>query len=183
LRDLVFFADFFEDFFALFFLLFLGTLAPSALASERPMAMACFRLFTFLPDRPLFNVPALRFFIARPTLAEAFFEYLRAILVSPLHENQSQPAAKVPSLRWRAATQVELQAVPGLIRSPQSITNPGLGEHELRAFGIDLDFLPELPLSRSLHRSIWRQSDFWHYVRTRTFLFASGYGGQLESKP
>jgi len=96
LRDLDFLVDllvdFFEDFFALldflvlFFLLFLGTLAPSALASERPMAMACFRLFTFLPDRPLFNVPALRFFIARPTLAEAFLEYLRAILVSPLHE-------------------------------------------------------------------------------------------------
>jgi hypothetical protein len=34
---------------------------------------------TFLPLRPLFNVPALRFFIARPTLAEACLEYLRAI--------------------------------------------------------------------------------------------------------
>jgi hypothetical protein len=31
------------------------------------------------PERPLRNVPALRFFIARPTLDDAFFEYLRAV--------------------------------------------------------------------------------------------------------
>ena len=35
---------------------FLGTLAPACRASERPMAMACFRLVTFLPLRPLFRV-------------------------------------------------------------------------------------------------------------------------------
>jgi hypothetical protein len=39
------------------------------------------RLVTFLPDRPLFNVPALRSFIARSTLADAFFEYFRAMWV------------------------------------------------------------------------------------------------------
>jgi hypothetical protein len=59
-------------FLAFFFAAFFGTFAPAALASERPIAIACLRLLTFLPDRPLFKVPALRFFIARPTLADAF---------------------------------------------------------------------------------------------------------------
>jgi hypothetical protein len=72
-------------FFAVFrfFEAFLGTFAPEALASERPIAMACLRLLTFRPDRPLFNVPVLRFFIARPTLADAFLEYFRAMIFSP----------------------------------------------------------------------------------------------------
>ena len=60
---------------------FFGTFLPLALASDRPIAIACLRLLTFLPERPLFNVPALRFFIARSTSADAFFEYLRAIAV------------------------------------------------------------------------------------------------------
>jgi hypothetical protein len=37
------------------------------------------RLFTFFPLRPLLSVPFLRFFIARSTLFEAPFEYLRAM--------------------------------------------------------------------------------------------------------
>jgi hypothetical protein len=63
---------------------FFGTFAPAALASERPIAIACLRLVTFRPERPLFNVPALRFFIARSTLADAFFEYFRAMIVLPV---------------------------------------------------------------------------------------------------
>jgi hypothetical protein len=35
-----------------------------------------------MPERPLFSVPALRFFIARLTSVDAFFEYLRAIAFS-----------------------------------------------------------------------------------------------------
>ena len=65
-------------FAAFFFDAFFGTFAPAALASDRPIAMACLRLLTVRPDRPLFSVPALRFFIARSTLAAAFFEYFRA---------------------------------------------------------------------------------------------------------
>jgi hypothetical protein len=68
----------------LFFEAFFGTFLPSALASERPIAIACLRLLTLRPDRPLFRVPALRFFIARSTLADAFFEYLRAIIILPV---------------------------------------------------------------------------------------------------
>ena len=65
-------------FAAFFFDAFFGTFAPAALASDRPIAMACLRLLTLRPDRPLFSVPALRFFIARSTLAADFFEYFRA---------------------------------------------------------------------------------------------------------
>jgi hypothetical protein len=43
------------------------------------MAIACLRLLTFLPLRPLLSVPFLRFFIARSTYREAPREYLRAI--------------------------------------------------------------------------------------------------------
>jgi len=45
--------DFFDDF------PFLGTLAPALRASDSPIAIACFLLFTFLPD-PLRKVPCLR---------------------------------------------------------------------------------------------------------------------------
>jgi fatty-acyl-CoA synthase len=62
-----------------FFEAFFGTFLPLALASDSPIAIACLRLLTFLPERPLFSVPALRFFIARLTSVDAFFEYLRAI--------------------------------------------------------------------------------------------------------
>jgi hypothetical protein len=71
-------------FFEAFFEAFLGTLAPSALASDRPIAIACLRLLTLRPERPLFKVPALRFFIARPTLADAFLEYFFAMIFLPL---------------------------------------------------------------------------------------------------
>ena len=71
-------------FFAVFFFdAFFGTFAPAALASDRPIAIACLRLLTVRPDRPLFSVPALRFFIARSTLAADFFEYFRAEIFVP----------------------------------------------------------------------------------------------------
>ena len=45
------------------------------------MAIACFRLLTFLPLRPLLSVPFFRFRITRSTSFDAPFEYLRAILL------------------------------------------------------------------------------------------------------
>src|SRR6201996_6832138 len=75
---------FFAVFFAVFLLAFFGTFLPSALASERPIAIACLRLMTFRPERPLFKVPALRFFITRSTSAGAFREYFRAMIISSL---------------------------------------------------------------------------------------------------
>ncbi|MGJ4943162.1 hypothetical protein ACQR1W_21470 [Bradyrhizobium sp. HKCCYLS1011] len=81
--DARFFVDFLLDFFADFFddaraLFFFGTFCPARRASDRPIAIACLRLLTLRPERPLFNVPAFRFFIARPTFADAPLEYLRA---------------------------------------------------------------------------------------------------------
>src|SRR5262249_50470959 len=53
-----------------------GTFAPAARASERPIAMACLRLLTFLPLRPLLSVPSFSSCMARLTLAWAFLPYL-----------------------------------------------------------------------------------------------------------
>ncbi len=55
---------------------FAGTLPPALRAFESPIAIACFRLFTVLPERPLFNVPRLRSSIAFPTSLAAFLPYL-----------------------------------------------------------------------------------------------------------
>jgi len=71
-----------------FFEAFFGTFLPLARASDSPIAIACLRLFTFFLERPLFKVPALRFFIARLTSADAFFEYFRAMMVLPVAGNQ-----------------------------------------------------------------------------------------------
>jgi hypothetical protein len=74
-------ADFFADFLA-------GTFFPSFRASERPMAIACFRLFTFLLDLPLFSVPFLRLCIARATFFADPLEYFRAMNVSTVRGQQ-----------------------------------------------------------------------------------------------
>ena len=66
---------------------FFGTFCPAALASDNPIAMACLRLFTFRPERPLLKVPLLRFFIARLTEPDAFFEYLLAMIVLLIARN------------------------------------------------------------------------------------------------
>jgi hypothetical protein len=71
LLELFFVEDFFfEDFFA-------GTFAPSARASESPIAIACLRLFTVLPLRPLLSLPRLNSCISRSTDFEAFGLYFR----------------------------------------------------------------------------------------------------------
>jgi|SRR6476661_10822967 len=53
---------------------FRGTLAPFARASLSPIAIACFRLVTRLPD-PLFNVPRFLRRIVDSTFFEADFPY------------------------------------------------------------------------------------------------------------
>src|SRR5580700_1300060 len=87
-------------FFVLFVVFegFLGaTFLPSRRASESPIAIACLRLLTVRPEPPLFKVPALRFFIARSTVADAAFEYLRAIMILLASSKiKSLSALKVP---------------------------------------------------------------------------------------
>jgi hypothetical protein len=46
---------------------FRGTFPPARRASLKPIAIACLRLVTFLPDRPERSVPRLRSRIARST--------------------------------------------------------------------------------------------------------------------
>ena len=76
------FLDFFaDDFFDRFG--FGGAFPPARRASDRPMAIACLRLVTFLPLRPLLSVPRFRSCIARFTFLEAPLEYLRGIDVAP----------------------------------------------------------------------------------------------------
>jgi hypothetical protein len=58
---------------------FLGTLAPAFRASDKPIAIACFRLFTFFRERPARSVPVFRSCIAFLTFEAAFFPYRRAI--------------------------------------------------------------------------------------------------------
>jgi hypothetical protein len=90
-EELDFFAD---DFFALDFLdpdffeadFFFdalrpgggGTFAPSLRASDKPMAMACFGFFTFLP-LPDFSLPRLNSCISRSTDFCALGPYLRPL--------------------------------------------------------------------------------------------------------
>lgn len=57
---------------------FFGILAPFLRASDRPIAIACLRLFT-VPPEPLFSVPALRFFIALSTVDCALGPYFAMV--------------------------------------------------------------------------------------------------------
>jgi hypothetical protein len=59
-----------------------GTLPPAARASDSPIAIACLRLVTFLPELPLFNVPAFISFITFSTFSDAFLPYLPAMSLS-----------------------------------------------------------------------------------------------------
>ena len=53
-----------------------GTLSPSLRASDSAIATACLRLFTVLPEPPLFKVPCLRSCITLRTLLCVFLPYL-----------------------------------------------------------------------------------------------------------
>ena len=72
---------------------FLGTLAPARRASDKPIAIACFRLLTFFPDRPLFKVPFFRSRIARSTFFDAVLPYL-AMMVPSFESSVTNQAPK-----------------------------------------------------------------------------------------
>jgi hypothetical protein len=58
-----------------------GTFAPFFRASDKPIAIACFRLFTVppLPPRPRLSVPDFRRFIALSTRFDADLPYRRPL--------------------------------------------------------------------------------------------------------
>ena len=68
-----------------------GTLPPARRASDSPIAIACLRPVTFLPDLPLFRVPALSSRITFATFSDAFLPYLLAI--ATLVARRSSPFA------------------------------------------------------------------------------------------
>ena len=66
-------ADFFEGLF------FVGTFPPAFRASDNPIAMACFRLFTVFPLRPLFSSPRFSSCNAFSTFSFDFCPYFAMI--------------------------------------------------------------------------------------------------------
>jgi hypothetical protein len=77
-----------------------GTLPPSARASERPIAIACLRFVTFLPERPERNVPSFISCIERFTFDCALLPYFRR---EPLREPVLRAAMGGPPSNTRAA--------------------------------------------------------------------------------
>jgi len=72
------------------------------------MAMACLRLFTFLPLLPLLSFPRLRLRIARSTSFEALREYRRAMIQLPIDPSWfgACSAARLAASRLQQQTRV-----------------------------------------------------------------------------
>jgi hypothetical protein len=64
------------------YLLRRGTLPPACRASDKPMAIACLRLLTFRPERPLRSLPRFISCIARRTFLPLARPYLRLAMTS-----------------------------------------------------------------------------------------------------
>jgi hypothetical protein len=81
-----------------FFVFRLGTFFPCFRASERPIAIACFRLLTTppLPPLPRFSAPFFRLRIAFSTVFEAPFEYFLAIVLLLCRKKCATSYAGIP---------------------------------------------------------------------------------------
>jgi hypothetical protein len=66
-------------------------LLPARRASDKPIAIACLRLLTRLPERPLRSLPRFISRIARRTLLPLARLYLRAIVVTCWFYRDSVP--------------------------------------------------------------------------------------------
>jgi hypothetical protein len=130
---------------AFFFDAFFGTLLPLARASDRPIAIACLRLFTLRPERPLFSVPALRFFIARSTLSDAFLEYFLAMDYSPGCGKIIRAVPDGSSLRLHRSRGSAFRELPNRAR-------PLLSRHAAALdFPAAATFAPPAPARRSVY--------------------------------
>lgn len=85
-----------------------GTLAPFFLASLRPIAIACFRLFTLRPE-PLFSVPFFRRRIVDSTFLEADRPYFAITPLSPCSLHLPIVSLARLSLFMRVTTSGSLQ--------------------------------------------------------------------------
>ena len=77
-----FLEDFLEEDFFVDEVFLRGALPPAFLASDNPIAIACFLLVTFLPE-PLLSVPFFFSCIAFSTLSAAFLPYLAIANIPP----------------------------------------------------------------------------------------------------
>jgi hypothetical protein len=84
-----------------------GTFAPSRRASDRPIAIACFRLRTVFPDRPLLSDPRLRLRMASSTFSCALRPYFAITDLLPRYA-ASGAACKFPS---RSCTRVRVSVI------------------------------------------------------------------------
>src|SRR5579883_1610596 len=91
-----------QDFFLRPPFFFFGTFLPFLRASDRPMAMACLRLFTLppLPPLPLLSLPLFCFLTAFFTSLRALLEYFRA-MVPPWFVRQRTRPRMVPKAKPR----------------------------------------------------------------------------------
>jgi hypothetical protein len=85
-----------------------GTFAPDLRASDRPIAIACLRLFTFLPDFPDLSLPRFISCIARPTLEEAFLLYFRDLLFVAIVTNRNRGCLTRSFIKRSAAKAISL---------------------------------------------------------------------------
>jgi hypothetical protein len=87
---------------------FRGTFAPARRASESPIAIACLRLVTFFPERPLLSVPLFRSRIARATFRDAFLPYLATFVLRVIRflpvDFESHQTGRVLDARRSAAS-------------------------------------------------------------------------------
>ncbi|HVT99262.1 MAG TPA: hypothetical protein VHE33_17300 [Acidobacteriaceae bacterium] len=101
---------FFDDFLALLFFdadFFFGTFAPALRASDNPIAIACLRLVTFLPLRPLLSLPV---FFSRITRATFFCAFGPYFLPDDFFFAAMQHS---PFLYWEAARDVQVAPESG----------------------------------------------------------------------
>jgi hypothetical protein len=89
-----------------------GTLAPFSRASDKPIAIACFRDFTFppLPPGPLRKEPRLRRRIALSTRFDAALPYFR---FPPLRADARRPPLRVEARFLAAITASGIKPVAG----------------------------------------------------------------------
>jgi len=99
-----------------------GTLPPSRRASERPMATACLRLVTFLPE-PLLSVPRLYLCISVSTLSDAFFPYFDAMQKPPA---QKCVQAAGPCIQTNAQREISTDSGAST-RTPRRFTRTSSG--------------------------------------------------------
>jgi hypothetical protein len=76
-----------------------GTLAPERRASDSPMAIACFRFFTRLPEPPERSLPRFISCIARSTFLPALGPYRRPRLLDRLRPDVLRRLARLVRLR------------------------------------------------------------------------------------